>query len=261
MRPHPHTKELLRYATKQSGPAVRHLAGCAVCRSRIGWIRDVRLTLAGEQAVRAPAGSWAAIESRLAAGEVVLLPAEMRREPTPRRAAGWRVAAVAVLLAATGAAAAYIAPGSPVRSFVERFLGTGVARDAGPIEPPTTVGAPADGTPPATLVVSARDGSVEVALLGPTQALRVRVRWVETGRLQVRATGAAANARFRSGPGRMTVSEATGGELLLIVPRDLRRVAVTVDGVPYVVQQAGSVTIAAPAADTIGGEVVLTLPR
>jgi hypothetical protein len=261
MTRHPRADALRRFAAHEADAGVAgHLADCASCRSEVAWTRDVRHTLTASSPIRAPDAAWAAIQRRVASGETVLLPAPTAGIAAPRRAAGWRVAAAALVVAASGAA--YAVPGSPVRSLVDRIL----AAVAAP--PPATIDAPvaADPAPtavpsPATLVVPARDGRVLVAIDGASADVRVRVRWVERGGLEVRATGAAALARFTSGPGRVTISEATGGELLLVVPRDLRRVEVAVDGVPYVVQDGGTVTITAPAADTIGGEVVLTVPR
>jgi hypothetical protein len=261
MTRHPRVDALQRFAAHEADARVAgHLAGCATCRSEVGWIRDVRHALTGSSPIRAPETAWASIQRRISSGETVLLPAATAGVATPRRSTGWRVAAAALVVAASGAA--YALPGSPLRSLVDRIL----AAVSAPTPP--TIDAPVDAAPapaavptPATLVVPARDGRVLVAIDAVGANLRVRVRWVDRGGLEVRATGAAALARFTSGPGRVTISEATGGELLLVVPRDLRRVEVAVDGVPYVVQEGGTVTISAPAADTIGGEVVLTLPR
>lgn len=123
----------------------------------------------------------------------------------------------AVFLVFLGAAASATVPGSPVRRWIA---------DLTPARPPAEVPAaiveaPAPVPPPAReagVFVDAVDGEVEVALHG-ANGLRVRAFVVDGVRAGVTGTGGAAASRFRTGAGTIEVSEASGGELRIEIPR------------------------------------------
>jgi hypothetical protein len=116
-------------------------------------------------------------------------------------------------------------------------------------------------TPEATLVLEATDDVIVVSLERPQQDVRLLVRFVESGEPEVQATGAAADAQFRSAAGRLTIANASGGGLVLTIPRTMSRVRVEVDGEAYLTKEYGRIQVLAPAADTAGSEILLQIRR
>jgi hypothetical protein len=221
----------------------------------------VREAAVAATALPAPEEAWKRITARACAGEVVLLPVEARRAViTPDRKA---IRAAVMLLAVCGAAAAAVLPASPVRQWLDAaFSGSSSAES----EPPAPT--PGDGTPSPPqplsetwLMLEPADGGIVVSLDRPQQDVRLLVRFVASGEPEVRATGAAASARFRSATGRLTVSNASGGGIVLTIPRTMSRVRVEVDGEPYLTKENGRIEVLAPAADTAGSEILLQIRR
>jgi hypothetical protein len=222
----------------------------------------VREAAAAATALPAPRDAWDRIAARIGAGDVVLLPVQTpRRYGLPLASHGIRVAALVLLIC--GAAAAVGLPGSALRQWLADVLT--VRSDA---DPPSTSSSPAETgtpTPPrvpeTTLVLEPADGGVVVALEAPAQQVVLVVRFAEAGEPEVRATGAAAAALFRSAAGRLTIAHASGGRLILTFPRSISRVRVEVDGETYLLKENGQIRVLAPAADTAGAEIVLPIRR
>jgi thiol-disulfide isomerase/thioredoxin len=110
MIPHPSLSRLAAFAAGELDDArrarvARHLERCTACRRAVAELREARGVLRDATAPAPPADAWDAIAARVRAGEQVILPAV---EDAPARRASrplLRVAAVAALLLAGGAAA------------------------------------------------------------------------------------------------------------------------------------------------------------
>lgn len=250
-----------RLATRQKRRTAAHLAACDRCRESVAWIREVRQTARDAVDVRVPVGAWERIAARVQAGETVLLPVEGDTPAAPRP--GFRGAAVraAVLVLALAGAASAALPGSPVRTWLGEILSTPEAVES----PAPTPGAASpsgesmDVAPEVALLVAPAEGTVAIVIEGPDPSLRIRVRSVEAGEVGVRARGEATSARFRSGPGRLTIVEAGAGEITLELPHSTRVVTLEVDGRRYLTKEGGRLRLSTPVADTIGSEFVLPI--
>jgi hypothetical protein len=111
------------------------------------------------------------------------------------------------------------------------------------------------------LIVEPVNETVAIVLEQPAPGVRLRVRVAEAGAVEVRASGNASAAQFRSGSGRLTVSNAPAGELTLTIPRTLARFRIEVDGSVYLSKERGQMRVFAPVADTVGSEIVLPIAR
>ncbi|HEX5723987.1 MAG TPA: hypothetical protein VFX98_00900, partial [Longimicrobiaceae bacterium] len=166
-----------------------------------------------------------------------------------------RAAVLAVGFA--GVAAAATLPGSPLREAIERVV---VSRPARPEPPAPVVEAPrpapvaVEGTAPlpeAGVSILPEGGSVRVQITGAAPGLRVRTRLVAGSRVDVRATGAAADARFRTASGRVEVVGAGTGEVMVDLPRSARAAYVEVNGRVYAAKDGGQLRArVAPAGGT-----------
>jgi hypothetical protein len=185
-----------------------------------------------------------------------------------QRSTGWtpglRRAAVLVLGAAGVASAAVAVP------LIRDWLSAGSARDEAPAAVPATPPAAAakEGTeaPPHVAGVSILplDGAAAVDVDAPDPALQIRIRVVDSPELEARAVGsAAAGAVFHPRPGRLRVQNAGAGELELLLPRDVPRITVRVDGEPYLVKEGAQIRVIGGAADSArsDAEVVLRVGR
>lgn len=260
-------------ASAQSPRAARHVARCARCRELADWTRGVADDLAAATALQAPGSAWSAIERRVREGDTVLLPASVDavvggsnaavagRRPGAGAGTLWtrgiRRAAVLVLAAAGTAAA--LAPGSPVRRWAEAVLNGPAVRPAPDPAGAAAGGRGAEAAEAATFIVEAEEGGVRILVERPAAGLRIRVRIGAGPEAEVTATGAAASARFARAPGRLTVSDAGPGELLLVLPEGAGSASVEVDGQAYLRKEAGRLVVLAPATDTAGSEVLITV--
>ncbi|HST61679.1 MAG TPA: hypothetical protein VLK84_23440 [Longimicrobium sp.] len=248
-----------------------HLRDCAACRARVTAFRERRTALREATTLAPPPLAWDRIVARREAGEELLLPAgpvplavpEARAE-TGGRASILRRAAV-LLVGVAGIASATV-PGSPVRAWLGAVLGGGAETAVTPAATPpadsasastaATPPAPVESGPVAGIAVLPSAGDVRVVVVDAHPALRIRVRLTDTGRAEVRGRGAAADAGFASGRGRITVTGARGGgELEVLLPRGARRASLTVDGRRYVTLDDGHLTVLVPA-DSSGAEIV-----
>jgi hypothetical protein len=240
-----------------NGNALAHVAECLVCRDTIDWFGRVRSATRDATALPAPALAWESIVQRIGAQEKVVLP--VRALPVLSYGDGrtYRYAIAAALLITTVVAAAV--PNSPLR----RWLGEAFSRPPAAVAPimpvRTTPVAPSE--PETVLIVQPMDETVTIVLEQPAAGVRVRVRISESGAVELRASAGAANAQFRSGNGRLTISNLAAGELTLTLPQALRRARIEVNGSVYLSKERGQLRIFAPVADTVGSEIVLPITR
>ena len=224
-----------------------HLRDCLACRTELAGLRD--------------AGA--------AFGEAMLLlerPRPVARDYAiawPRRGAGgWaRVAGAlpraAVLVLGFAAAAAAVVPGSPLRGWVEGLGEPEAAPVAiAPVSAELPEAAPDVEAPPESgVLVDPLNGTVRVDLRDAGTRLGVRASLSDAAQAGVFATGAAADARFDTGPGRIEVVGAGSGELRIELPRGASSATVTVNGVEYLRKEGDQLRLVAPAEDSAGAEV------
>jgi hypothetical protein len=234
-----------------------HVAECLVCRDTIDWCDRVRSDARDATALPAPALAWESISQRIGAQEKVVLPARAVPVLSYSDRRTYRYAVAAALLISTVVAAAV--PNSPLRRWLNEAFSRPPAAVA-PIMPlRSTPVAPSE--PETVLIVQPMDESVTVVLEQPAPGVRLRVRVSESGAVEVRASAGAANAQFRSGNGRLTISNAAAGEVTLTIPQALPRARIEVDGSVYLSKERGQLRIFAPVADTVGSEIVLPITR
>lgn len=206
-----------------------HLSACATCTAELNRLRTAAgvFSAAWQEAdVPAPA-----------------LPAFVAvRRGLPRTARlGERVRApfarAAMFIVGFAAVASAAIPGSPVRAWIGSAL-----RSVGVLEtPPATIapvvsdtpasaGAVNQGDDAAALAVEPVDGRASVILTNVAADANVRVRIVAGDRVLVQATGAAARARFRTGPGRIEMIGVGGGEVVVEMPANVTVARVEADG-------------------------------
>lgn len=150
---------------------------------------------------------------------------------TPRRAFA-RAAMFIVGLAAVASAAV---PGSPVRGWISNAL----AR-AGLLDQPQSAAAPAgteeapaverSGPESAGFFIEPADGRLRVVLTNVKPETQVTVQLTDAARAHVEANGAAARARFRTGPGRLEVVGIESGSIVVQIPRAIQDAIVEQDG-------------------------------
>lgn len=219
-----------------------HLASCPACAEQMAELRGLTertSALLGlvEAAPPVLAAQAAFARQRRSGGAGALRQA---RRALPR--------AAVLVLAVAGAAAAAAIPGSPVREWVG---GLGVAERAEQPAPPATPATPAPEAAPAEMAPKAvsilpADGHVRIAVGGSSPELRVRARLVPGAKAEVIATGAAATARFSTGPGRIVVLGAGPGELVVTLPADARAAFIEVNGRVFAAKEGGELRSLAP---------------
>jgi hypothetical protein len=223
-----------------AAPLELHVGGCRACTAEVERLRRLSATFDRALSVLDPA-----VPTQLAYAAL------QRRRRAALMTGGRRaLARAAVLVLAVAGIASATLPGSPVRRWIGERLG-------GAAEVPSGARAPAPpAVPPAGVEIVPRGGSVHVVLTNPGAGLRVRVRLADAEYVDVRGTGAAAGARFRTGPGRITVDRAEGGEVHIALPRGLPHAVVTVGGRTYLVKEGGQLRVLTAGVDTAGPELV-----
>jgi hypothetical protein len=229
-----------------------HLAACGGCGSELAALERAGTVFASAMG-RLPEPTVALLEARAGVARRSRAAARTRE---PVLLFGWSLARAALLLLGLAAVASATIPGSPLRRWIEELLADATVA---PAEAPAIVEAPAAPAPPmAEVSVAPEQGRVRVTLLDLPADASVRVRLVDGDRAAVLAMGGAAGARFTTGPGRIEVRgpTASGGEVLVQLPRSALRAEVLVDGRPYLVKDGAAVRLLAPAADTTGSEIL-----
>ncbi|MEX2281746.1 MAG: hypothetical protein WEE89_04575 [Gemmatimonadota bacterium] len=234
--------------------AARHLAGCQRCRDQLSWIESVRSSLQSAPVLAAPDVSWARIRNRVNLGDVVLLAAaDATWQPAPVRSRA--VAAALFILVLTSGVAALLTERDALKTWFNPTINDPVEAPAA-VTPAAPPGAPAPLPITTQLAIAPEQGRLSVSIAGPHALLRVRVRIGDQPDLEVEATGAAGQGRFRTGPGRLTVEQPGGGDLLLTLPRAAAHVVVMIDGRTLLVKERSQVRLLVPA-DTNGPEFIL----
>jgi hypothetical protein len=220
--------------------AEAHLASCAACAGEMAELRGLTERTSALLGLVEAAPPVLAAQARFA---------RQRRSGgamVQARRALPRAAALVLLLA--GAAAAAAVPGSPVREWVGALAAPGRAAPEAPVQPapaPASAKAEPEMAPKAVSILPA-DGRVRVAVSGSSPELRVRARLVPDAKAEVTATGAAATARFRTGPGRIEVVGAGPGELVVALPAGAEAAFVEVNGRVYAAKEGGRLRSLAP---------------
>jgi hypothetical protein len=207
-----------------------HLRSCGECAARLEELRGAsRLFAAAVHAGDVAAPAFAAFTA-------------IRRAQEPQAAPRRSVARVpltraAVLLIGFAAVASATVPGSPVRDWLSDALRSiGVLPDneqpAVPVVPDSqaSAGAVEQGSGPAALSILPSEGRLRIVLSDVSSAATVRVRMIEGERALVQASGDAARARFRTGPGRIELIGIGKGEIIIDVPDGALDVRVESDG-------------------------------
>lgn len=247
---HPNTESIVRHVdgtlstTAHAGIAY-HLTSCASCAATVAWMQGIRERAEQATAVSAPADAWRRIEARLARGDTVVLPLD---GPVPRTRA--RAAAIAAGLVLCASVVAAVVPQTGVRAWLGRHLGG--------VRIPTPVDAvPAVPSASAQMAVSPVNGIVHVELTAPAPPLQLRLRLGGGTDVEIVAAQGAATARFIAGVGRIEIEGASGGEILLVLPRNARVITVDIDGIRAVELRGEEMTVLVPRADTVGAELIL----
>jgi hypothetical protein len=228
----------------------RHLAGCPACAAEMDALRDASAVLAS---------SLRLLDLRLEPEAVQQ--ARWRLEHARRagrRSAGWggtTVRRAALLVVGSAAVLSATVPGSPVRSWLRGADAPAVAR-VEEAERTTTLAPPVDDAAPAGVSLLPTQGRMRVELRGLAPGVRLRVQLTDGERVGVWASGAAAQARFRTAPERIEVEGAPAGEIRVEVPRSTERFALEVNGRPYLFKQGEQLRFPGPAADTAGPEIL-----
>lgn len=229
-----------------AGVAERHLEACGECRLQLD---EIRSAAAGFTAALATLDSPAPVVSD------ATVQAVRRRAREQRRPHGWAdLRRAAVLVVGFAAVASATLPGSPVNRWV-RGLVQQEERVAAVETAPTATATDAGFVGEAGVSVLPEGGTVRVVLTGVTPALQVRARLTDEPRAGVFANGAAASARFSTAPGRIEVTGATAGELLIELPRAAVGATVEVDGRRYIAKQDDRLRLTIPTAESSGEEV------
>jgi hypothetical protein len=219
----------------------RHVAECAACAAELRELRAMNgLFSRAVGAVEAPprvAEALMAVRARRAGAW----------GPT-RRALG----KAAVLLVGFAGIAYAAVPGSAFRHWIARAVSAPAA--TAPAAPPPLRPAPEAKPAPAEAALSGvsitpEAGAVRVVFSGSSPDLRVRARVSEGERVEVTASGAAASARFRTGPGRIEVVGARAGEVTVLIPRSIRTAVVEANGRVLLSREDGRTRVLAPVVD------------
>jgi hypothetical protein len=223
----------------------RHVATCVACTADMERLRLLSATFAGAMELLDPPAL-----TRAAYAAVLRRRSHWRGADTRRT-----LARAAVLVLAVAGIASATLPGSPLRAWLEDRLGLNTHVTVSGAHAPSTLPAPAPAAEPASagIAILPINGAV---LNHADPALRVRVRLAEGEIVDVRATGAAADAQFRTGPGRISISDAGAGEIQIALPHTVARATVFVGTKPYLIKERGQIRVLAPAADTAGAEII-----
>jgi anti-sigma factor RsiW len=225
-----------------------HVAQCTGCTAELDRLRLLSATFAGAMELLDPPAL-----TRAAYAAVLRRRSHWRGADTRRT-----LARAAVLVLAVAGIASATLPGSPLRAWLEDRLGLNTHVTVSGAHAPSTLPAPAPAAEPASagIAILPINGAVRIVLNNADPALRVRVRLAEGEIVDVRATGAAADAQFRTGPGRISISDAGAGEIQIALPHTVARATVFVGTKPYLIKERGQIRVLAPAADTAGAEII-----
>ena len=210
-----------------------HVQGCAECAAELDRLRRASSLFASamqrvDVAVPAAAAPHAHPGARGASGSIDI--------STKRSRLSVPLARAAMLLFGFAAAASATIPGSPVRAWLGDALRTvGVLEQEQPAAPvvpetPASAGAVDQGDDAAAVSIEPADGRIRIILTSVSADANVHIRIVEADRAFVQATGAAARARFITGPGRIEMIGVGKGEIEIEMPASVMDASVVADG-------------------------------
>jgi hypothetical protein len=261
-------------AEAQRASAAEHLVQCSECAAQLEELRTVSRLFASavallDQPERISGASAPSLSDAQPVPRLVRFPRQAQNvwQSATRLSTG-SLARAAILLLAFAAAASATIPGSPVRHWLSyawdattsMFASSPEVTEPAPQPAAPVKVAPAPAAPTASPVavagVSVRPvgGQVEVLLIRPDATIRVRL--VDGNRVVVQASGAAATARFQTGPGRIEVSGGGTGELVIEIPRTTSLATVRVDGRVILRKEGAVMKPIAPPTDTTPSEVI-----
>lgn len=196
-------------AEPNEAPGTRdHLAQCGPCRASLVRVREIRAGFSAATAVEPPADLFDRIAVRRAAGDQVIVP---HSDGVPRRMGrSLGVVGVAAVLLAAVLVAQWVV-GRRTESVVEPDVVAPVTAPVGIAFLPT------------------RD-PVEIRVIQAAAPLEVEVTLVGDPEVRITGHGAASAARFRVGDGGASVTGATGGRLVIEIPREPRVTRVLING-------------------------------
>lgn len=208
-----------------------HIHTCAACAAELDRLRaasQLFATAVRSADVNAPVDAAAAAIERSRQPEVVAPRRPLIRLPLAR---------AAMFLIASAAIASAAIPGSPVRAWISgalRSVGVlpRIEKPAAPVvsEPRPSADGVEPGNDAAALSIQPVEGRVLVILTDVAPEARVRVRVVDTDRVLVQASGEAARARFKTGPGRVELIGVGKGDVVVDVPASALDARVEADG-------------------------------
>ncbi len=225
-------------STAERGELAEHLLVCDACRA-------THQELLHAHALFSRAISLIDVESGPTEGRIAA-------HATTGASAFVRAAMLVLALAATAAAAV---PGSPVREWIVETVGGGAETEESAAEPTPALAMPVAEAPapsPAGVRIPVTE-SVTVSL-SELNGTVIRLVSPTGDRVDVSMAGPERDPIFRTGPGRITVSDGVGGELLVIFP--VEGVArLEVDGRLYAEAEDGAIR-AHVAGDTVGSSLI-----
>jgi anti-sigma factor RsiW len=216
-----------------------HLASCPACAGELAELRGLTARTSALLGLVEAAPPVLAAQARFARQRRGGGAFTEARRALPR--------AAVLVLALAGVAAAAAIPGSPAREWVRGLGVSDRPAQTAPVQPvpEAPAAAPVEMAPKAVSILPS-DGRVRIAVSASSPELRVRARLVPGGKAEVTATGAAATARFRTGPGRIEVLGAGPGELVITLPADADAAFVEVNGRVLAAKEGGELRSLAP---------------
>lgn len=229
----------------ESEQLVLHLADCAECRHELEEL---------DAASRQVAEAISALRRPMAPASMPFGGAEAARAS----GGGWAaLPRAAVLVLGFAAAASAAVPGSPVRGWLESLLAP-AAPDG--VLPPAVVAEDANGLSETGVSVPVESRTVRIAIDDAARGVEVTTTMAAGPRAGVFASGSAASARFTTGPGRIGVLGASGGELRIEIPATATSASVHVDGRLYVRMEDGMLRFNVPDGTAAGTSVRFRIP-
>ncbi len=241
-------------SAEDQAEAAGHLERCAACRAELETLARVAATASAALALLdAPIDAVSARAAVTRRAEREAEPVHIARPAAaPFRRAFLR-AAMLVLASATVAVAAI--PGTPLHRWIANVwrerVTTRVARPAPAARPAVRVPEAAPAPPTAGVSVLPAGDRVRIVFDHVAAETVVQVRLVDAEQAAVEASGPAASARFRTGPGRIEMVGGGAGQVRVEVPRSVGRASVESDGRLLLFKENASIRVFSPA-DTVG---------
>lgn len=237
-----------------------HLAGCEACTDTLGELRAREDEVA--EALSALDEPWDVERARARVRERVThrsaaaagAPSLMRRRS---RAAAWSLSRAAGILLVTAAAVSAL-PGSPVRGWLERTLGSSAEPVSAPVAEDVDVraSAPAEAPESSGVRLSVPAGALSVVLQEASSGAEIRVLMVPGTQVAVFAP---AGSRFTSATGRVEARLAPG-EVRIELPLGVDPVSLEVAGRTYLRSTGAGLEVRGPVVSRTADTIVFRVP-